>query len=216
MIKQDQVDTEDFVFLLDVTHLQVSSSQERKSTINSHAAKRMHLKRRLSKTQQFKFVTEADRHGAQKYHTVSDRKTSFGFEVGDVNGGNGSHASNLSMRSTPSYSPSQGDGLQEWAEIDQHKEDHLTVEEKSILNYVATIERRKSMTPCRLGSGQHDPFKSNPLLCSKDNQKLVHFCMASFLLFRGFLNLTKNYQSTIRLQRSFMATAQPHLCVTFD
>ncbi|KIW94077.1 uncharacterized protein Z519_05393 [Cladophialophora bantiana CBS 173.52] len=52
MVRQQGIDSDKYVFLVDVRHLCPPSNYERKSAINSHAAKRMHLKRRQSRKEQ--------------------------------------------------------------------------------------------------------------------------------------------------------------------
>lgn len=143
MIPKDGADK--FVFV-DVAKLWTSCPDERKSLINSHAAKRMHLKRREKQKTlviQKRSPTETSR-GLQKEKQSAEERYQL-------------------------QQPGQG------ALISRENRRYL-LDPLSGFGRLGDVTTTRGYIPfCQLGSGQHDPFTINPYICSKDNHMLLHF-----------------------------------------
>lgn len=144
-----QGEAEKFVFLVDVAKPWTEGSGQRKSVINSHAAKRMHLKRRES----------------QKQHAITERNLT-----------NLQGPSEEDEAIDEQYHLQQ---LDQDASLCLQSKASLLDPLLATGGPMAVGSAIKCLPFCLLGSGQHDPFAVNPFIRSKDDHKLLHFCKFS-------------------------------------
>lgn len=254
MGEQDEADGNRFVFLLDASIVGTLSAYERKSAINSHAARRMHLKRRQVQRKQLQQNEEpheasqaleklgysgrdVDQSGGLDSLPTQLNNEPPGMELWDIRSHDGStvphlpmskvqgHCSTHSMAVKPELDPSrgptsstgsspsmQGSGLaikvtqddndvalsmcevpdipplrdsgvgfrtnSSDRENDCSRYGHLSLSDSFFdLPKPGNPTATYGYAPlCRLGSGHQDPFFAYPIICSRDDHKLLHFC----------------------------------------